>query len=91
METGKVVRSGSQTALKRTVTVEVDPGSRLQQGDTVEIRKVLTDEQVGAKLREILRLGDGIDKRNLRDMANEVEENLGWPVLADLIRDVVGI
>lgn len=72
------------------VQVQIDGNLRPQVGDTVELRVVLTDEEIGRRLRGMLLGGrPKPDKRGIRDLADEIEGQSGWPVLAELIREIV--
>lgn len=86
--TGTVGAGFPAARLPSEIVVKLDGTRRPSEGDIVEIRVVLTDEQIGKRLRSML---DTNDKDSLRQLANDVEDHVGWPVLADLIRDVTGL
>jgi hypothetical protein len=56
-------------------------------GDRVVAHVVLSDEDIGRKLREALTLGV-LDRQSIADLAETIDESAGWPVLGDLIREV---
>jgi len=70
-----------------TIVVKVDGATMPKVGDRVELRVLLPDEEVGRRLREMLTVD--VDKRSVRDLATNIEDSDGWPILADLIRDVI--
>lgn len=81
--------TGKVTAVSpgRLIDVLLDGPKRPTVGTPVELRVLLTDEEIGRRLREMLTLK--VDKRSVRDMATDVENDVGWPILADLIREVI--
>lgn len=94
METGKIVTTSRGTAVERyrRITVEVSGGSTLKSGDTIEIRKVWTDEQLGVKLRDIINPSNvSGGTYTIVELARSITEDAGWPILADLILEVNGL
>jgi hypothetical protein len=87
--TGKVARVDIQhrAPKSRTVTIEVAQDRLPPVGATVELRVELTDEEIGKRLRSMLTKPEIIGLA-IEDLAREVDETAGWPILADLIRDV---
>jgi hypothetical protein len=71
--------------IEPTVVVKIHGDTLPAVGSEVELRVLLTDEQLGQRLREMLT--QGITKRSVREFATEVD-NVGWPMLGDLIREV---
>jgi hypothetical protein len=87
--TGKIAQIDIQhrAPKHRTVTVEIDATyDRLPPvGGRVELHVEYTDEEIGRRFRRILA---GSDKTTVEELAGVVENDAGWPILADLVRDV---
>jgi hypothetical protein len=78
---------------KTQITIELDDHQRIpRMSSTVEVRTVLTDEEIGRRLRRMLTESEGATgpdlKLAVRNLAEEVEDSCGWSILADLIREV---
>ena len=90
--TGKVV--GSASGNPPTITIDLDGDRRPRVDTTVEVALVLTDEEIGRRLRNMLTMptSRGFGKEGLarlvRELADSVQDEAGWPILADLIREV---
>lgn len=56
-------------------------------GSAVELRVVLTDQEIGLRLRTLLT--DNMSKRSVRELARDVDNDAGWPVLGELILAVI--
>lgn len=70
------------------VRVNLEGDATPPAGSRVELRVLMSDEEIGRRLR-IMLTTDSIGKSAARGLAREVEETCGWPVLAQLISDVV--
>lgn len=77
---------------EREFTVNVGDGPMPELGTNVEVRVILSDEEIGRKLRTILTVDiDDAGRENLREVADEIDNQLGWGAISELIRDVAGL
>lgn len=97
MATGKVIgvnRQGRTTTGITRISVDVpsEQVTTLSVDDVIEIRKTLSDEELGQKLRMIFTPTEKEDSSAFRnsvlELAENIENSYGWPVLADLLRDL---
>jgi hypothetical protein len=92
---GRVIGQDPVKPSKRTVqvTIELEEGDVPRMLSTVEVRSATDDKDIGRVLREILTgrspgMTDDEQRRSIRNLVEEIEENCGWPNLAELIREV---
>lgn len=86
--TGVVSASNRRIKGQREISVALDrdtPAPRV--GDRVTVTVVLTDEEIGRRLREMLT--KDVDRRSVRSLAEEISDSAGWPVLSDLILSLI--
>lgn len=82
-----VYPSGTEDPL---VTVRLSPGDTVpRQGATVQLQVVLTNEDIGRRLRSLLTAGPTPPTGRQISELNEIITGVaGWPGLADLITEV---
>lgn len=89
---GTVTNAGAISRLRtKEITVEVPADVHIREDDKVEIRVIMTDEELGAAFRALFDRDSEITDESLRNLCDDVENSAGWPALADLIRTAAGI
>lgn len=90
INTGTVDLVDRTTAAKKqnpVLQLTLDGATRLRAGDRVSLTEILSDEAIGRKLRTIL--NKDIRRASLVELARSIEDEAGWPILADLVRAVI--
>lgn len=80
--------TGHGPGRSESVVVQIE-GELPKIGSTMELRVVLTDEELGRRFRTMFLKHPKPERSGVLELCDTIENDAGWPVLADLIREVI--